>query len=439
MTVRAPKQGGDGYASLLAELKERIRTARLKAAVAVNEELILLYWSIGRDILDRQTAAGWGARVIDRLAADLRRDFPEMTGLSPRNLKYMRAFAEAFPEREIVQQVVARLPWGHAIKLVESVKSPEQRSWYARQAAEHGWSRNVLAHQIDSDLFARQGKALTNFGRTLPAPQSDLAQELIKDPYSFDFLSLGPEITERELEQGLLEHLRALILELGKGFAFVGSQYHLEVGDQDYYLDLLFYHLRLRCFVVVELKIEEFKPEFAGKMNFYLSAVDDQLRHKSDAPSIGIILCKGKNEVIVEYALRDSSKPMGVAEYRLSAALPESLQAELPTEAELAREFPLMSLVKLRIEIEQELQGLINDTGFVDGPLSIGAALVELTSSGRAPQNTSQFRAALRILNQAAHGIDVDTGAAADAADVAAQFLADLRANRAGGAHSRRT
>ena len=363
MTVRAPKQGGDGYASLLAELKERIRTARLKAAVAVNEELILLYWSIGRDILDRQTAAGWGARVIDRLAADLRRDFPEMTGLSPRNLKYMRAFAEAFPEREIVQQVVARLPWGHAIKLVESVKSPEQRIWYARQAAEHGWSRNVLIHQIDSDLFGRQGRALTNFGRTLPAPQSDLAQELIKDPYSFDFLSLGPEITERELEQGLLEHLRALILELGKGFAFVGSQYHLEVGDQDYYLDLLFYHLRLRCFVVVELKIEEFKPEFAGKMNFYLSAVDDQLRHKSDAPSIGIILCKGKNEVIVEYALRDTSKPMGVAEYRLSAALPEPLRAELPTEAEFAREFPLMSLVKLRIEIEQELRALSDDAG----------------------------------------------------------------------------
>jgi predicted nuclease of restriction endonuclease-like (RecB) superfamily len=439
MTVRTPKQGGDGYASLLAELKERIRTARLKAAVAVNEELILLYWSIGRDILDRQTAAGWGARVIDRLAADLRRDFPEMTGLSPRNLKYMRAFAEAFPESEIVQQVVARLPWGHAIKLVESVKSPEQRIWYARQAAEYGWSRNVLAHQIDSDLFTRQGKALTNFGRTLPAPQSDLAQELIKDPYSFDFLSLGPEITERELEQGLLEHLRALILELGKGFAFVGSQYHLEVGDQDYYLDLLFYHLRLRCFVVVELKIEEFKPEFAGKMNFYLSAVDDQLRHKSDAPSIGIILCKGKNEVIVEYALRDSSKPMGVAEYRLSAALPESLQAELPTEAEFAREFPLMSLVKLRIEIEQELRGLINDTAFVDGPLAIGAALVELTSRGRAPQNTPQFRAALRILNQAAHGIDVDTGAAAEAADVAARFLADLRANRPGGSHTRRT
>jgi predicted nuclease of restriction endonuclease-like (RecB) superfamily len=439
MILRPPKQDGDGYASLLAELKERIRTARLKAAVAVNEELIALYWSIGRDILDRQSVGGWGARVIDRLAADLRRDFPEMTGLSPRNLKYMRAFAEAFPEREIVQQVVARLPWGHAIKLIEGVKSPEQRIWYARQAAEHGWSRNVLIHQIDSDLFGRQGRALTNFGRTLPAPQSDLAQELIKDPYSFDFLSLGPEITERELEQGLLEHLRALILELGKGFAFVGSQYHLEVGGQDYYLDLIFYHLRLRCFVVVDLKIEEFKPEFAGKMNFYLSAVDDQLRHQTDTPSIGIILCKGKNEVIVEYALRDSSKPMGVAEYRLSATLPEPLQAELPTEAEFAREFPLMSLVKLRIEIERELRALSDDAGLVAGPLSIGVALVELANSGRAPQNTVRFQDALRILNQAAHGIDVDVGTAAEAADVAAQFLADLRAHRAGGAHNPRT
>src|SRR5580704_14111948 len=363
MTVRTPKQGGDGYASLLAELKERIRTARLKAAVAVNEELILLYWSIGRDILDRQTAAGWGARVIDRLAADLRRDFPEMTGLSPRNLKYMRAFTEAFPEREIVQQVVARLPWGHAIKLVESVKSPEQRIWYARQAAEHGWSRNVLAHQIDSDLFARQGKALTNFGRTLPAPQSDLAQELIKDPYSFDFLSLGPEITERELEQGLLEHLRALILELGKGFAFVGIQYHLEVGDQDYYLDLLFYHLRLRCFVVFDLKIEEFKPEFAGKMNFYLSAVDDLLRHNEDQPSIGIILCKERNEIVVEYALRDTTKPMGVAQYRLTKALPDRFKNELPSAHDLAGEFPLFSLLKLRIEIERILHKRAKNLG----------------------------------------------------------------------------
>lgn len=435
MTVLVPSSEGDGYAHLLAELKERIRTARLKAAVAVNQELIGLYWSIGRDILARQTAEGWGARIIDRLAADLRRDFPEMTGLSPRNLKYMRAFAEAFPDPEIVQQVVARLPWGHAIKLIESVKSGDERLWYAKQAAEHGWSRNVLAHQIESNLFGRQGKALTNFARTLPAPQSDLAQELIKDPYSFDFLALGPEMSERELERGLLEHLRALILELGKGFAFVGSQYHLEVGGQDYYLDLLFYHLRLRCFVVIELKIEEFKPEFAGKMNFYLSAVDDQLRHESDGPSIGIILCKGKNEIIVEYALRDSSKPMGVSEYRLSAALPEPLRRELPTVAEFAREFPLMSLVKLRIEVERELRAMVEDGSLAERPLSIGATLAELARTGSAPPSTARFQTALRTLNQAAHGFEVSEDAAAEAAEIGAAFLAELREIRSGGAN----
>ena len=285
--------------------------------------------------------------MIDRLGEDLRRTFPEMTGLSGRNLKYMRAFAEAYPDQEIVQQVVARLPWGHNVRLIEAVKDPAERLWYARQAIEHGWSRNILVHQIESDLYHRQGKAITNFERTLPAPQSELARELIKDPYSFDFLALGPDMSERELERSLLDHLRSLILELGKGFAFVGSQYPLQVGGQDYYLDLLFYHLRLRCFVVLELKIEEFKPEFAGKMNFYLSAVDDQLRHETDGPSIGIILCKGKNAVVVEYALRDSAKPMGVAEYRLSPSLPIQLQGNLPTAEELAREFPLMSAVKL--------------------------------------------------------------------------------------------
>ncbi|WP_085027878.1 PDDEXK nuclease domain-containing protein [Ensifer aridi] len=428
MTTLIPSS--DGYASLLAELKDRIRTARLKAAVAVNRELILLYWSIGREILARQIAEGWGARVIDRLAADLRRDFPEMTGLSPRNLKYMRAFAEAFPDEQIVQQLVAQLPWGHNVKLIEALKSSEERLWYARQAVEHGWSRNVLAHQIESGLYQRQGKALTNFARTLPAPQSDLAQELIKDPYSFDFLALGPAMSERELEQGLLEHLRSLILELGKGFAFVGSQHHLEVGGQDYYLDLLFYHLRLRCFVVVELKIEDFKPEFAGKMNFYLSAVDDQLRHASDAPSIGIILCKGKNEVIVEYALRDSTKPMGVAEYKLSAALPEPLQTELPTEAEFAREFPLMSLVKLRIEVEREIRLLMTNETEGERPTALGPMLTELQQLGLAPQMVDRFRDALHTMNRAAHGLDVPPADAFEATETATSFLAELRAIR---------
>lgn len=426
MSHSVPALGGDGYAALLDELKERIRTARLRAAVTVNQELILLYWSIGNDILARQSAEGWGTRVIDRLAQDLRRDFPDMTGLSSRNLKYMRAFAEAHRDREIVQQLVARLPWGHNIKLVEAIKDEDERLWYARQAIEHGWSRNVLAHQIDTSLFRRQGKALTNFARTLPAPQSDLAQELVKDPYSFDFLALGAEISERELENGLIDHLRALILELGKGFAFVGSQYHLEVGGQDYYLDLLFYHLRLRCFVIIELKIEDFKPEFAGKMNFYLSAVDAQLRHADDAPSIGIILCKGKNEVIVEYALRDSQKPMGVAEYRLSTALPERLQAELPTVAEFAREFPLMSLVKLRIEIERELRRLI-DNGTSSRPLSIGPMVAELQRTGQLPQDFSAIRPAIDAMNRAAHGYDIDPIAAEEAAKLGAALLAELR------------
>ncbi|MBB4276402.1 PDDEXK nuclease domain-containing protein [Rhizobium mongolense] len=432
MITPIPSSDGSGYASLLAELKERIRTARLQASVAINRELILLYWSIGREILARQTAEGWGARVIDRLAADLRRDFPDMTGLSPRNLKYMRAFAESFPKEEIVQQVVAQLPWGHNVKLVEALKDPAERLWYARQAFEHGWSRNVLAHHIASALYLRQGKALTNFARTLPAPQSDLAQELVKDPYTFDFLALGPAMSERELERGLLEHLRSLILELGKGFAFVGSQHHIEVGGHDYYLDLLFYHLRLRCFVVVELKIEDFKPEFAGKMNFYLAAVDDQLRHESDAPSIGIILCKGKNEVIVEYALRDSTKPMGVAEYRLSAALPAPLQAELPTEAEFAREFPLMSLVKLRIEVEREIRLLMNDHTEVERPLAIGSMLTELQRLGLAPQSMDRFRAALDAMNHAVHGLDVADADASDATDIATTFLAELRTIRSG-------
>jgi predicted nuclease of restriction endonuclease-like (RecB) superfamily len=271
-----------GYASLLGELKSRIAAARLSAALAVNKQMILLYWSIGREILVRQTQEGWGARVIDRLADDLRRDFPEMSGLSARNLKYMRALAEAHTDPEVVQQVVAQLPWGHNVRLLESVKDPAARLWYARQAIEHGWSRNVLVHQIDSALFARQGKALTNFVRTLPAPQSELAQQIIKDPYSFEFLGLDGEILERDLERSLLDRLSALILELGKGFSFVGSQFPLEVGGQDYRLDLLFYHLKLRCFVVFELKVEEFQPEFAGKMNFYLSAVDDAMPSKGE-------------------------------------------------------------------------------------------------------------------------------------------------------------
>lgn len=418
------------YVELLDTLKERIRSSRLRAALAVNEELILLYWGIGRDILDRQDSAGWGAKIVDRLSADLKRDFPEMTGFSPRNLKYMRALAEAFPDREIVQRVIAQLPWGHAITLTEAIKDPTQRIWYGEQARENGWSRKVLVHQVGSDLFGRQGRAITNFARTLPAPQSDLAQALIKDPYSFDFLGLGPDISERELERSLLDHLRSLILELGKGFAFVGSQYHLEVAGQDYYLDLLFYHLHLRCFVVVELKIEDFKPEFAGKMNFYLSAVDDLLRHADDAPTIGIILCQGKNAVIVEYALRNSVKPMGVAEYTLSDALPVPLRAALPTAEDLAREFPLMSLVKLRIDIERELRALTDDAGMAaDGPMGL-SELVRANKDVRKLPSTADFMRAVNSLNNAAHGIDVPQDEADRATRISTQFLAEIREYR---------
>jgi len=333
-----------GYADWLTALKSRIQTARLSASLAVNKELLLLYWQIGRDILERQQTQGWGAKVIDRLALDLRRAFPDMKGFSARNLKYMRAFAEAYPKEQFVQQVVAQIPWGHNVRILDYVKDPIQREWYIRQTVEYGWSRNILVHQIETRLYERQGKAMTNFARTLPPPQSDLAQQLLKDPYQFDFLTSADAAHEKNLERGLLAHIRQFLLELGVGFAFVGSQYHLDVGDQDFYLDLLFYHLKLRCYVVIDLKASDFKPEYAGKMNFYLSAVDDLLRHPSDAPSIGLILCRNNNGVIVEYALRNMHKPIGVSAYELTATLPRELADSLPSieqlEAELALQPP---------------------------------------------------------------------------------------------------
>lgn len=328
-----------GYAELLEDVKARIRAAQLRALGAVNHEMLLLYWSIGHEILIRQQQEGWGSKVIDRLSADLRREFREMSGFSARNLKYMRAFAEAYPEETIVQDVLTLLPWYHNITLLEKVKDADQRFWYLREAVRHGWSRNVLVHQIESGLFERQGGTVTNFKRTLAPPQSDLARELLKDPYNFDFLSLGPEAQERDLEQGLMDHVQRFLLELGAGFAFVGRQYPLEVDGESFYLDLLFYHLRLRCFVVIDLKIGAFRPEDAGKMNFYLSAVDDRLRHSEDEPSIGLILCKTKKRFLVEYALRDLSKPIGVSSYevKLVESLPEELQGRLPSIEELER------------------------------------------------------------------------------------------------------
>lgn len=326
-----------------------------------------------------------------------------------------------------MQQLVAQLPWGHNIRLLEALKAPEERAWYASQAVEHGWSRAVLAHQIEGRVIDRVGKAPTNFAQTLPSPQSDLARELLKDPYDFEFLAAAADISERELERGLLDNLRELLLELGKGFAFVGSQYHLEIGDQDFYLDLLFYHLRLRCFVVIDLKVDDFKPEYAGKMNFYLSAVDDVLRHPVDAPTIGLILCKGRNEVIVEYALRDSSKPLGVAAYRVSPQLPKQLEADLPTQADLAREYPLMALVKLRIDIERMLRQLTQQLDVPDGPPAIRSMLERLAEVRGLPQSAAAFGETLRVLNAATHGVDVSAEAAAAALDAGARLLDELK------------
>lgn len=372
------------YAPLLADLKARVRAAQVKAALSVNRELILLYWHIGREILRAQKAEGWGAKVVERLAKDLAAEFPEMGGFSARNLKYMRSFVEEWEPTEIVQQPVALLtspivpqavtplrkakvqqpvapiglqpvskledgppeplallPWSTNLILLHKLKDPATRLWYARKTLEHGWSRAVLTVQIESRLHERSGKAITNFDRTLPPAQSDLAREALKDPYTFDFLSLSEEAQERDLERGLVQHIQQFLLELGAGFSFVGRQVRIEVGGDEYSLDLLFYHLRLRCFVVVDLKMKPFEPEFAGKMNFYLSAVDDQMRHPDDAPTIGLLLCKdSRNRLKVEYALRDVKKPIGVAEWqtRLVESLPKKLRGSLPTVEELERE-----------------------------------------------------------------------------------------------------
>jgi predicted nuclease of restriction endonuclease-like (RecB) superfamily len=326
------------YQELLARLKTQIRTAQVRAAVAVNHELVLLYWEIGKEILTRQKEDGWGTRVVERLARDLRSEFPDMQGLSPRNLGYMKAFAEAWPDGPILQAALAKITWYHNLTLLEKVKSCEERLWYAQQTIINGWSRNVLVMQIESGLFRRQGKAITNFQTALPAPQSDLAQQILKDPYNFDFLTLTNEAQERDLERGLLAHLRQFLIELGVGFSFVGNQVPLEVGGEEFKLDLLFYHLKLRSFVVIDLKMGAFKPEYAGKMNFYLSAVDDLLRHPDDKPSIGLILCKAKNGIVAEYALRDIGKPLGISEFNHPEKLPDRLKGTLPTIEEIEAE-----------------------------------------------------------------------------------------------------
>lgn len=328
----------ESYDNWLGELKHRIHSAQQRAAIAVNRELVLLYWQIGQDILQRQTEQGWGAKVIDRLSHDLRTAFPDMKGFSPRNLKYMRSFAQAWPDTTFVQEVLAQLPWYHQLALLDKLPNAESRQWYAAKAIEHNWSRNVLVMQIETKLLEREGKAITNFEQRLPAPQSDLARESLKDPYRFDFLGIGKEANEREIESALVQHITQFLLELGAGFAFVGRQVHLEVGGDDFYIDLLFYHLKLRCYVVIELKGGAFKPEHLGQLSFYLTAVDMQVKAEQDNPTIGLLLCKSKNTVVAEYALRDNTQPIGVAEYQLIESLPEELQTSLPSIEQIERE-----------------------------------------------------------------------------------------------------
>ncbi|CAQ55413.1 MULTISPECIES: PDDEXK nuclease domain-containing protein [Wolbachia] len=331
------------YTEFLEQLKEQIAISRYKAARTVNKELLLLYHYIGTQILEKQKSQGWGSKVIEQLSRDLKAEFPEMKGFSTRNLKYMRQFAGEYQDIEFVQQLVAQLPWGHNVFLMDLVRDKEARLFYIKEAIEHGWSRNIMVMQIELGLHKRQGKAITNFKEKLPSPQSDLAHYTLKDPYIFDFLSIGKDAHEREVEKGLVGHMEKFLLELGEGFAFVGRQFHLDVGDEDFFVDLLFYHLKLRCFIVIELKDNKFKPEYAGKMNFYLSAVDDLLKHETDQPSVGLILCKSKNDVLAKYTLKDMTKPIGLAEYRITESLPENIKTALPTIEELEAELSKVS------------------------------------------------------------------------------------------------
>jgi predicted nuclease of restriction endonuclease-like (RecB) superfamily len=331
------------YTEFLEQLKEHIATSRYKAALAVNSKLILLYHYIGTEILKRQKEYGWGAKVIDQLSKDLKSIFPEMKGFSARNLKYMRKFAEEYPDVEFVQEPLAQLTWYHNVTLLEKIENREVRLFYIKEAIEHGWSRNIMVIQIELGLHRRKGEAITNFKDKLPLPQLDLAHYTLKDPYIFDFLSIGKDAHEREVEKGLVKHVEKFLLELGEGFAFVGRQFHLDVGNKGFYIDLLFYHLKLRCFVVIELKDKDFKPEYAGKMNFYLSAVDDLLKHETDQPSIGLILCKSKDNVLAKYTLKDMTKPIGLAEYRITENLPEEIKTALPTIEELEAELSKVS------------------------------------------------------------------------------------------------
>lgn len=318
------------YLDVVQSIKQEIQHAQYKAALSVNKELIVLYHNIGQLINEHKS---WGNKFIDNLAADIKLLFPNSKGYSVRNLKYMAKFAATYPDEKFVQQAVAQIPWGHIVVLLDKLSDDAIRNWYIQKTAENGWSRNVLIHQIESGLYERQAIAnkISNFEKRLPEPQSELAVQTMKDPYIFDFIPFKEDMVERDIENALVKDVTKLLLELGTGFAFLGNQYHLNVGGDDFYIDLLFYNLNLRCYVVIELKTGEFKPEYAGQLNFYLSAVDGILKKDNDNPSIGLLLCKSKNDLVAEYALKDMSKPIGVSEYKVTNSLPEDLSKQLPS------------------------------------------------------------------------------------------------------------
>ena len=326
------------YGTLVADLKKRVAESRYRATLSVNKELVLLYHHIGQKILESQESHGWGAKIVEKLSKDLQIAFPEMKGLGTRNLKYMRKFAAEYKDYKFVQEVLAQITWYHNITLIDKVSNKKEREFYVRKTIENGWSRNIMVIQIENKLYVREGKAITNFENRLPKLQSDLANNMTKDPYIFDFLSIGKEAHEREIEKGLMTHIEKFLIELGSGFAFLGRQYHLEVGDKDYYLDLLFYHVKLKSYVIVELKSKEFKAEYAGKMSFYLSAVDNLIKQKDDNPSIGLILCKSKDKILAEYTLQGSTKPIGVSEFKIYEDLPKKIKGALPSIEELEKE-----------------------------------------------------------------------------------------------------
>ena len=368
-----------GYSDWIVELKTRYRAAQIKAAVSVNRELIRFYWDLGRDIATRfEKEAGYGTGFFDRLAKDLSRELPEARGLSPVNLRYCRRFWLLYAASQNLQQVVeefgankqrkpstakscgcenfqqlveelVRIPWGHHVRIVDRCDGdPKKALFYVRKTLQNGWSRNMLLHFLDTDLFAREGKAITNFSATLPAPQSDLARETLKDPYRIDFEDVTEEMAERDLENALVSHVAEFLVELGAGFAYVGRQVRIQVGEEEFFLDLLFYHLRLRCYVVVELKAGKFRPEHLGQLGFYMTAVDEQVKDRRDGPTIGLLLCRTKDKVVAEYALRGESRPMGVSQYEIAAAVPDNLRSSLPSIEEL--EAGLSTTGKVRTE-----------------------------------------------------------------------------------------